>query len=210
VNKTVIAQIKGEGATSRRLTYTISTKDLDRDSDRILAWDLSNYRRNPVVLAFHDNRSLPVARTVAINQVGDSLIATAEFITADLSPFADQCFRMAAAGFMSGCSVGFAPAKGFPPVHNDFNGWDFPKAELYEWSVVPVPANSAALRRGVGAAKSAKSAGAQLTDKETIRVIVESVLRAEETEAAEMAAIIRAVDKHLTAREQKTFRRGAV
>jgi hypothetical protein len=81
-------------------------------------------------LVFHDYRSLPVAKTVSIAQVGDSLIATAEFITADVSPFADQCFRMAAGGFMSGCSVGFRPSPGFQPKSNQFGGFDFPKAEL--------------------------------------------------------------------------------
>jgi hypothetical protein len=60
--------------------------------------DLLAYRANPVVLAFHDYRSLPVAKTVSISQVGDSLIATAESIGADVSPFADQCFRMPAGG----------------------------------------------------------------------------------------------------------------
>jgi hypothetical protein len=209
-NKIVIPAIKSGATGSRRLTYVISTKDVDRDQDRILDWDLKAYRKNPIVMAFHDYRSLPVAKTASISQLGDSLIAVAEFISPEISQFADQCFRMARDGFMAGCSVGFRPSPGFPPVRNAFDGLDYPKAELLEWSVCPVPSNSAALRRGVKSA-GARS-GADLSDEQVIRVIAETVVRAEdaalahvaEREASEIAAFLKHLD-NLTTDELRAF-----
>ncbi len=69
VKKVFLAEIKSGTTSSRQLTYVISTKAPDRDNDRVLSFDLSAYRRNPVVLFAHDYRSLPVGKAVSINQL---------------------------------------------------------------------------------------------------------------------------------------------
>jgi len=73
---------------------------------------------------------------------------------------------------MSGCSVGFRPSPGFPPKSNEFGGFDFTKAKLLEWSLVPVPANSATLRR---AAKSAGGIKGDLSDQQVAALVVRLV-----------------------------------
>jgi phage head maturation protease len=128
------------------------------------------------------------------------------FADKDLNPMASQVYDLLVAGFLKATSVGFKPIDQ-PKYSADGNGLIFGACELLEFSVCSVPSNPDALRRGVGAAKSV---GAQLTDEQVVRVIVETVIRAEESEPAEIAAIIRAVDKHLTARVLRTSGRGAV
>jgi hypothetical protein len=122
------------------------------------------------VLALHNYRRLPFAKMVRINQVGDNLVAVADFIPPDISAFADQRFRMAHAGRMRGCPVGFRPSPGFPPLRDAFEGLDYAKAELLEWSLVPVPSNASALCRGD---KSVGARGHELTDEEAIGVASE-------------------------------------
>jgi HK97 family phage prohead protease len=202
--ETVVSKQPGE---SRSINFTISTKGKDRDGDVINGpWVLDNYRKNPVVLWSHDYKSLPIGRCTSIGVVNGNLVATASFAPADLNPLADQIYNLLVAGFLKATSVGFKPIDQ-PKYSADGNGLIFGSCELLEFSVCSVPSNPDALRRSVGAAKSA---GGQLTDEQTIRVVVESILRAEENGAGEIAAIIRAVDKHLTARELKTSGRGAV
>jgi HK97 family phage prohead protease len=202
--ETIVSKQPGE---SRIINFTISTKGKDRDGDVINGpWVLDNYKKNPVVLWSHDYKSLPIGRCTSIGVVNGNLVATALFVDKDLNPLAEQVYNLLVAGFLKATSVGFKPID--PPKYSaDGNGLIFGSCELLEFSICTVPSNPDALRR---AAKSAGANGAQLTDEQTVRVIVESVLRAEETEAGEIAAIIRAVDKHLTARELRTSGCGAV
>jgi hypothetical protein len=68
------------------------------------------YKANPVVLFGHDYHSLPVAKCTSIAVASGDLVATAEFAGADLSPMADQVFRLYEQGFMRAVSVGFRPS----------------------------------------------------------------------------------------------------
>ena len=73
-------QIKAEG--EGRFTFVISTGAVDRDRDTIAVdgWDLSNYRKNPVVLFAHDYSSLPIGRTESIFARNGQLKARMEFV----------------------------------------------------------------------------------------------------------------------------------
>src|SRR6185503_3521783 len=73
-------------------TFTLSTKDVDRDGDRIdpNGWDLSAYRQNPVVLYGHDHKSLPIGKCSDIRVVGGKLKGVVEWPPAGCYPFADQ------------------------------------------------------------------------------------------------------------------------
>jgi HK97 family phage prohead protease len=132
-------------ADSRRLRFTISTESTDRDRDQIAVdgWRLDNYRKNPVVLWAHSYHDLPVARAVNIEVTGGKLTAEAEFVSADVSPFAETVYQMVKRGFLSATSVGFVPVKW---VRNEERaGYDVMEAELLEFSIVPVPSNPEAL-----------------------------------------------------------------
>lgn len=138
-------QIKAEDEDSRKLTFTISTGAVDRDRDtlKVSGWDLESYRKNPVVLWAHDYRSLPVARAESIKTVAGALKATADFVPAEVSAFADTVFQMLKGGFLRATSVGFRPTK--HAYDDERGGYDFLEQELLEFSIVPVPANPEAL-----------------------------------------------------------------
>jgi HK97 family phage prohead protease len=164
VNKSVIATIKAEGPGSRKISFILSTKTKDRDNSVVNGpWVLDNYKKNPVVMAFHDYKSLPVAKCTSIGVQSGNLVATAQFIDAALSPFAEQVYQMLAQGFLKGCSVGFIPID--PPTRSNDGVLTYSKCELLEFSIVPIPSNPEALMR-------AKSAGAkQLSPEEIVRCI---------------------------------------
>ncbi len=131
-----------EPTAARRLTFKVSTGALDRDRDRIdpAGWDLTAYRKNPVILWAHNYNELPVAKAVDVGPWGGALLATAEFARHE---FAETVLDLYTNGFLNAVSVGFIPHEQVP---NDEGGWNVGKAELLEFSCVPVPANSEALR----------------------------------------------------------------
>jgi len=133
------------GAGNRTVRFTVTTNSVDRERDVIetVGIDTSAYERNPVVQFAHDYRSLPVGRTTKFERSETSLIATVEFASADLNPFADQVFKMIKAGFLSACSIGFRPLEW---VYDETRGGvNFLKSEMLEFSICPVPANGEAL-----------------------------------------------------------------
>ena len=159
VRKFMEVSVDGEGdgeaeENGVKLFFTISTGHIDRDGDTIeqSGWDLSEYKKNPVVLWAHDSSAPPVAKanatylaeTVSKNVGEDAvhLMSVAEFPSRDLYPFGNMVGRLYKNGFLHGASVGFLPVEyeinrereGFSPV-------DFKSQKLLEWSAVPVPSN---------------------------------------------------------------------
>jgi len=137
-----------------KLFFTVSTGHIDRDGDTIEqgGWDLSEYKKNPVVLWAHDSSAPPVAKANATylapsttkNEGEDTvhLMSVAQFPSKDLYPFGNMVGRLYKNGFLHGASVGFLPMdyeinrerEGFSPI-------DFKSQKLLEWSAVPVPSN---------------------------------------------------------------------
>ena len=123
-----------------------STESVDRQNDVLVSTgaDLSNYRRNPVVLWAHDYTRLPVARAVEIDAVpGVGLRAKMEFAPAGVDPHIDAVRTLWEKGFLNAASVGFTPKAGTPTGKG---GTRFTEWELLEFSIVPIPANADALR----------------------------------------------------------------
>lgn len=121
----------------------ISTNDVDRSGEIVdqNGWDLTHYKNNPVVLWGHDYYSLPIGvcdeltvRTVGTKQ---ELVAKGRFAPEAANPFAQQVRRLYDAGMMRTTSVGF--------IAHEMEGNTITKAELLEFSFVPVPANPMAL-----------------------------------------------------------------
>ena len=140
-------------ADSRAIRFTISTESQDRQGDIIEAkgWKLDSFRRNPVVLWSHDYSQPPIAKATDLQVVDGRLVATAEFIPASISPFAETIYQMVKGGYLNGTSVGFKPIKVRPidpektGLEAAFGGVRFVEQELLEFSVVPIPANPEAL-----------------------------------------------------------------
>ncbi len=128
--------------TRRTVAVVASSELVDRAGDRILAdgWDLSAYRRNPVVLFAHRDRDPPIGRAIDISVSNGRLTAVLQFADAATYPFADQVFRLLADGYLNAVSVGFRPlawSRTTDPTRK--GGKDISQQELLEISVVPVP-----------------------------------------------------------------------
>lgn len=132
---------------NRRVQVVVSTGDLARD-DAIIdqrGWVFANYDRNPVVLWAHDDRSLPIAKSVPSERVqtDNELIETHEF--AD-HPFAEQVWNQVRGGFVSATSVRWLPGKTTMKQMNGRSVLVFTEGhELLESSYVPIPADPGCL-----------------------------------------------------------------
>jgi HK97 family phage prohead protease len=148
----ICSDVKTIDEKRRRIDFTISTDSVDRMGDTVSVdgWELKHFRKNPVVLFAHDSRQPPIAKALSVKKTDGKLVARAEFMDKELSPFAFSIFQMFQKGFMRATSVGFRPTKfkfsEDEKRKEDF--WmpiDFEKQELLEFSAVPVPANPEAL-----------------------------------------------------------------
>jgi HK97 family phage prohead protease len=156
VRKQIIAPAAAIDDGRRALRFCISTSAVDREQDSIAVkgWDLSAFKRNPVVLWGHDASRLPIGRAFDVGVEDDALMASVEFIpqdTPEAGAFADAVYRLARTGFIAATSVGFRPLKWSftdDPERGADDWWpgvDFEAQELVELSVVTVPANPEAL-----------------------------------------------------------------
>jgi len=132
----------------------VSTEVVDRAGEIVRqdGWDLTNYKNNPIVLWGHDYFSLPIGictDTYNTSYRGvPALGARGVFLSAEINPFAQQVRRMYEYGVKSGYNVGCTTSVGFIP--KEFDPEDksvITRAELLEFSFVPIPAN-----QGVGPA----------------------------------------------------------
>jgi len=91
----------------RTMTFLSSNGEVDRDNDMVdpSGWDLEHFRRNPVVLWFHDYEALPIGRCTAIWAEEAGLHVTVEFPLQGVYP--DQVYDLGKQGFISATSVGF-------------------------------------------------------------------------------------------------------
>jgi HK97 family phage prohead protease len=126
----------------KAVRFIVSTDSVDRSNDTInqAGWDLSAFRKNPVVLAFHDASNWPVGKATKIGVEGGKLVAEVQF--ADTFE-GRKAHALVQSGMLRATSVGFRPTESVPAKGMDrFGGYDFKKQELLEFSIVPVPANS--------------------------------------------------------------------
>jgi HK97 family phage prohead protease len=130
---------KQDRGPARTYRFVVSTDTVDRSNDTIdqSGWDLKSYRRNPVVLAFHDASNWPVGKATKIGVEGGKLVA--EVLFADTHE-GRKAQALVDAGMLKATSVGFLPTESKMSMERK-GGYDFTKQQLMEFSVVPVPAN---------------------------------------------------------------------
>ncbi len=87
---------------TRKAAFIVSTGDEDRDGDVIAqdGWDLSSYRKSPVVLWAHDTKQPPIAKAAEIGVVGGRLKAVTVFPEKGVYPFADTVYGLVKGGFL--------------------------------------------------------------------------------------------------------------
>lgn len=138
-----------DGADPIRIIASDESVDRYGDIVRAAGWELTNFRKNPVLLYGHNNRSFPVGRVEAIGVEGTQLVATLGFMPDDVSPESVMVERMLRTGFLNASSVGFTPTKAPKRILDANNEWtggyEFVGQELMELSIVPVPALASAL-----------------------------------------------------------------
>lgn len=136
-------------ADSRKIRFVFSDATVDRSGDSIdpNGWETASFMANPVALWAHDSYSPPIGRASNVAPVGSKLMGDIEFMSADISAFADSIYRMVKGGFVKAVSVGFVPLewKWVDSKDRPF-GIDFLKQELLEISVCPIPCNPNALQ----------------------------------------------------------------
>jgi len=145
MNKTIelISSIKAAENDSGELIIEglANTTDKDRQGDIVSkdAWarGISNYLKNPIILAFHDH-SKPVGKMIDHKVLPNGLS-----ITAKISSAASEIYQLIQDGVLSAFSVGFQILDA--EYEPDTDAFIIKDLELMEISVVSVPANADAL-----------------------------------------------------------------
>lgn len=130
-----------------RFKFILSSEKVDRVGDIIRAdgWRLSNFRKNPIALAFHDHTK-PIGRWHNVKIDGAQLIGELELAPDDVGPMQRAINALLRGGFLKTVSVGFMPLEyQYRDEDDPWKGYEFTKQELTEVSVVSVPANPEAL-----------------------------------------------------------------
>lgn len=129
----------------RRIALRCSSARPDRSGEIVeqSGIDLINYRRNPVVLWQHNHGS-PIARATSVGVIGGYLECEVEFPPPGVSALSDQIYGLVRADIVKGVSIGFQPMESQPlDKGNPVKGPQrYIRSELWEISIVAVPANS--------------------------------------------------------------------
>ena len=141
------ALMKGEDATLADINgtfkFVISDETRDRAGEviKVDGWDLKNYKKNPVVLFGHSYYSLPIGKATKVYIEDGKLIAEGIWASHEQ---AQTLRKMYDEGFVKTTSVGFIVKE-----RDKKDDSIITRAELLEFSVVPVPANPSALSLAV-------------------------------------------------------------
>jgi len=161
------------------VTATATKEVVDRDGDiiEVNGIDLKAWKKNPVIMLFHDYHDFPIGLGVGKKAWIENKELKVKFkFLIDDNEKAFQAARLWKAGALKGLSIGFRPdyeSVEFPEKRKDGASRIFKKVELLEISVVPIPSNREALMASVG-----KSVEEGKVDKEDADIL-ESLLKEE-------------------------------
>ncbi len=132
----------------RSIVHKITTGDKNRYNQVIDPAGMfdANFAKNPVVLWQHGSilantaDDIPIAKSLWRQLEGNAVIAKTQFHTL---PFATDLWELCKNGFLNAWSIGFMPLS---EIERDADGTrKINKWELFEYSLVTIPANAAAL-----------------------------------------------------------------
>ena len=131
--------------------FVLSDETTDRVGDviRASAWDLKDFRKNPIALFGHKHENIiGVWRNVRV--VGKQLLGELKLAEEGTSELVDTVRSLVTQGILKTVSVGFRPLEGKPRVKDEpWDGYEYTKASLHEVSLVAVPCNPNAELRTV-------------------------------------------------------------
>lgn len=124
-----------------------STAGIDRDGESIdpTAWDLKQFKKNPVILPQHDYRKPAIGKAKDVKMVDGKLTFKIEFPEDGVNPEADIYRKLYKSGFMNASSVGFIGKEWVDGDGKKSPFRKFTKVELLELSLVSIPANPEAI-----------------------------------------------------------------
>lgn len=147
----------------RTAEFVCSTEAIDSyDSIVEQDWDLKRFADNPIALFNHRSDS-PIGTWFNVGVEGKALVGTLRI--AEGTKAADECFTLLKQGVLRGASVGFTPKS------YDFETVDgrevlvYSENELFEISVVSVPANPEAVARQAKLAREHATAARKRRDE---------------------------------------------
>lgn len=140
--------IKAVDGGKRTARIIISDSGPDRDKDIVdpRGWDFTDYNANPVVMFAHNYGALPVGRDLGVALEGAQVMGNAFFPDIqpiEIHPMLHAVYACIGAGLLNASSVGFKPIEW--NYDEERQGFNILKASLYEYSIVPIPANPRAL-----------------------------------------------------------------
>ena len=99
--------VKSIDAEKKTIQAYVSTYEWDRTEERFIrgAWDLENFKKNPVVLWGHNMHEVPIGKNIELLEDDKGLLATTQFD--DKSEKAMAIFSLYERGFLNAFSVGF-------------------------------------------------------------------------------------------------------
>lgn len=141
---------------ARSAKFVMSSEAPDRDKDIInqAGLDITEFMKNPQGLMFHNSRSWPIGTWSDVVKVNGRPKRTEGVLTLmkeGEEPDADRAAKHIAAGTLRAVSIGFIPKRlQRRPKEEDAGEWSWPgyeilESEMVECSIVPVPAQPAAL-----------------------------------------------------------------
>lgn len=148
----------GSSEADRTIEVVCCTSLVNNHEARVdnASWRLDRFGKNPIVLYGHawepnilenlrPEDTLPIGKASNVRVEGDSLLASITFAPASVNPFAEQVFRAFQGGYLNAVSVGFHPHSVAFEIVGDREIAVLRDCELYEISVVPVPADAGAV-----------------------------------------------------------------
>lgn len=128
------------------IRFIMSTPEVDRHGEVIdqKGWKFDSYLNNPVVLWGHDQSIPAVGKIILLEIVNGNLEGVVQFAYKE-SDDAKKLFELYAGGYMNAVSVGFMNWKWMYDEDNDL--LTLLENELFELSLVNVPANASALAK---------------------------------------------------------------
>lgn len=137
----------------RSCMLTMSIQELDRDMDIVVTRgiDLDNFEKNPIALMNH-NPNMVLGTWEGVSKKPKRLEGTVALAAEGTAPHVDMMAGMLGQGIIRAASIGFMPRtlKRREMENGEFvRGYIIEECELYECSIVSVPANPQALAKMV-------------------------------------------------------------
>ena len=142
----LIGKAAGDGSADE-FNFVLSSAATDRHGDTIdqSSWNLKNFKKNPIALWQH-NANVVIGKWADVRVEGNKLLGRLVMAARGTSRIVDELRSLLEQDILKAVSVGFMPGEEKP---RKGGGWAYSNAELFEVSLVSVPAHPDALRKAM-------------------------------------------------------------